>query len=67
MIGIITLEDIIEEIVEREDENDSKEITLHKGETLRLKEKLVLLFSDHTGGKELSEEEKNAICEFLQK
>ena len=45
MVGIITLEDIIEELVEnKEDENE--DFTELKGEKLRHKEKLVLLFSD---------------------
>lgn len=45
MIGIITLEDIIEELVDKEDEDDAEFVAL-KGERLRHKEKLVLLFSD---------------------
>jgi hypothetical protein len=36
-----------------------------KGEKLRLKEKLVLLFNDEQGGKALSDVEMHAICEFL--
>ena len=45
MVGIITLEDIIEELVEnKEDENE--DFTELKGEKLRHKEKLVLIFSD---------------------
>jgi CBS domain containing-hemolysin-like protein len=42
MIGIVTLEDIIKELVENEDDD----YAALKGEQLRHKEKLVLLFSD---------------------
>ena len=66
-IGIITLEDIIEEIVDAGDENEEQDFAIAKGETLRLKEKLVLLFSDESTNKEISDVEQNAICEFLQK
>jgi hypothetical protein len=45
MVGIITLEDIIEELVEQDNEDEGGVVVL-KGEKLRHKEKLVLLFSD---------------------
>lgn len=64
-IGIITLEDIIEEIVEGDENNEEQDFMMAKGETLRLKEKLVLLFSDDTTNKAISDVEHNAICEFL--
>ena len=69
MIGIVTLEDIIKGLVEdqEEDENDYHQL---KGEQLRHKEKLVLLFSDQKdggGGTTLSDVEAQAVCEFLQK
>lgn len=57
MIGIITLEDIIEEIVQKDEEDDDDFVQI-KGEKLRLKERLVLLFSDHTAGKQVTDEEK---------
>eukprot|EP00347_Sterkiella_histriomuscorum_P015763 403355771 len=69
MIGIITLEDIIEELIELD--NEQKNNLLKNGEDdadkLSLKEKLVLLFSSGHGGKTLSNEEIIAVCEFLQK
>jgi metal transporter CNNM len=43
MIGIITLEDIIEELVDDQEDEDLKAL---QGEQLRHKEKLILLFSD---------------------
>ena len=46
MIGIITLEDIIEELVEKQEEEEEEEVDKMTGENLRHKEKLVLLFSD---------------------
>jgi len=46
MIGIITLEDIIEELVEKHEEEEDEDIKALHGEELRHKEKLVLLFSD---------------------
>ena len=42
MIGIITLEDIIEELVDKQDEDDN----YTKDQNHKHKEKLVLLFSD---------------------
>jgi CBS domain containing-hemolysin-like protein len=46
MIGIITLEDIIEELVDNQDDEEDEDIKALHGEHLRHKEKLVLLFSD---------------------
>eukprot|EP00347_Sterkiella_histriomuscorum_P010390 403376482 len=72
MTGIVTLEDIMEELLEADNDGvqqlqfkDHNLISLR--ENLRLKEKLVLLFSSKQGGKELSKEEQIAVCEFLQK
>lgn len=45
MIGIITLEDIIEELVDKKDDNDEED-EYGKDKNLKQKEKLVLLFSD---------------------
>jgi CBS domain containing-hemolysin-like protein len=45
MIGIITLEDIIEELVDKQ-EDEEDDIDKMTGDNLRHKEKLVLLFSD---------------------
>ena len=66
MIGIITLEDIIKELVENKEEEEVDFVQL-KGEQLRHKEKLVLLFSDEkkNGGSTLSDVEAQAVCEFL--
>lgn len=44
-VGIITLEDILEEILQHDDLDDSETNEL-RGERGRVKEKLVLLFSD---------------------
>lgn len=67
MIGIITLEDIIEELIQKDDEKEEKEqeFSYLEGEKLRHKEKLLLLFSGERGGKTLSQEEMLAVCEFL--
>ena len=68
MIGIITLEDIIEELVDDQEDEDLKAL---QGEQLRHKEKLILLFSDQnksgSNGNALSDVEVHAVIEFLQK
>ena len=64
VLGVVTLDDIIEELVQREPEEDYQ-----SGEKLRMKEKLVLLFNDNSLSSQgvLSEPERQAVCEFLQK
>ena len=60
MIGIITLEDIIGELIDdQEDEDEVNDQAQLKGEKLRHKEKLILLFSDQTqkGGTTLNDVE----------
>jgi len=66
MVGIVTLEDIIEEIIMDEIE-DEYEIMDEKNQRKLLKEKLINLFTDHEAEKVLSEEEIKACLEFLQK
>ena len=70
MIGIITLEDIIEELVDNKDDDDGDDNKETQGENLRHKDKLVLLFSDQNArgaGYTLNEVEAEAVVEFLQK
>ena len=64
MIGIVTLEDIIEEIIQEEIE-DEYELLDEKNQRKMIKEKLVMLFTDHEASKVLIEEEIRAILEFL--
>lgn len=66
VIGIVTLEDIIEEIIQEEIE-DEYELIDEKNQRKLLKEKLVMLFTDHEAQKVLTEEELRAVLEFLQK
>lgn len=66
VIGIVTLEDIIEEIIQEEIE-DEYELIDEKNQRKLLKEKLVMLFTDHEAQKVLTEEEIRACLEFLQK
>lgn len=66
VIGIVTLEDIIEEIIQEEIE-DEYELLDEKNQRKMIKEKLVMLFTDHEASKVLIEEEIRAILEFLQK
>jgi hypothetical protein len=72
MLGIITLEDIIDELLYKENDEDgvdkngdSMDYSILEGENLRYKEKLILLFSAKNRGKTLSKVEVSAICEFL--
>lgn len=57
-------------MVDQDDEGGEDYFQI-KGEQLRQKEKLVLLFSDQNqktaGGTLLSDTEAQAVCEFLQK
>lgn len=66
VIGIVTLEDIIEDIIQ-EDIEDEYELLDEKNQRKLLKEKLVVLFSDHEAEKVLTEEEIRACLEFMQK
>lgn len=66
VIGIVTLEDIIEEIIQDEIE-DEYELLDEKNQRKLLKEKLVVLFTDHQATKVLNEEEIKACLEFLQR
>lgn len=54
VIGIVTLEDIIEEIIQEEIE-DEYELIDEKNQRKLLKEKLVMLFTDHEAERALTE------------
>jgi len=60
----VTLEDIIEEIIQDEIE-DEYEIGEEKLNRQIIKEKLVLLFTDHEAEKVLNEKEIKACLEYL--
>ena len=65
VVGIVTLEDIIEEIIMDEIEDEYCGLTDEKNQRKMLKEKLILLFTDNEAGSYLSEEEIKACLEFL--
>ena len=67
-MGIISLEDIIEEILQDdiEDENDHEMDKVLKGEGVA-KQKLLNLFSEKRCSKVLTEHERNAVCSYLTK
>ena len=64
VVGIVTLEDIIEEIIQEEIEDEYED---DKNKRKVIREKLVMLFTDHEASKVLTEEEIRACLEFLQK
>jgi len=64
--GIVTLEDIIEEII-AEDIEDEYEPFDEKNARRQVKQKLVMLFTEHQAGKVLSEEEYRAAFDFVHK
>ncbi|CDW77164.1 ancient conserved domain protein 2 [Stylonychia lemnae] len=64
-VGIVTIEDIIEEILQEEIE-DERETQNLKGKRKLLKNKLIYLFTDHKAKNQLNDAEIIAICEFLQ-
>lgn len=67
VIGIVTLEDIIEDIIQDEIEDEWDVYGDEKNQRKAMKEKLVLLFTDHEAEKVLNEQEIKACLEFMQK
>jgi metal transporter CNNM len=55
VIGIVTLEDIIEDIIQDEIEDEWDVYGDEKNQRKAMKEKLVLLFTDHEAEKVLNE------------
>lgn len=66
VVGIVTLEDIIEEIIMDEIE-DEYEMMDDKQQRKLTKEKLVVLFTDHRAEQLLPQNEINAIVQYLYK
>ena len=64
-IGIITLEDIVEEVLQEEIE-DERETQAMKGERKKLRQKLALMFSDRHAQSILNREELIAVREYLE-
>lgn len=67
VIGIVTLEDIIEDIIQDEIEDEWDVYGDEKNQRKAMKEKLVLLFTDHEAEKVLNEQEIKACLEFMQR
>jgi metal transporter CNNM len=66
VVGIVTLEDIIEEIIQDEIV-DEFEMFDDKQHRWLMKQRLVKLFTDHRAETALSKDELNAIVQYLEK